>query len=59
MRDFNAKILSHLLKLTGLRFTKYHRQYETIVYRLVNTVLANNLADGIIIESPTEITDND
>lgn len=41
MRKINAKILAPLMKLTGFRFSKKHRQEETIVYLIVDTVAAN------------------
>ena len=46
MRDLNAKLIAPILRWTGWRFSKVHRQYETRTYRLVNTVLANMIADA-------------
>ena len=41
MRDLLASILSPLLKITGYRFSKEHRQNETWQYRYINTIAAN------------------
>lgn len=34
-------IIVPILRLTGYRFSKYHRHYETWLYRMFNTTLAN------------------
>ena len=47
MRNLTARLIAPILKISGYRFSKYHRQYETGIYRLVNTVLANMIADGV------------
>ena len=44
MRDLIAIVIVPVLKITGYRFSKLHRQNETIVYKLINTVKANNMA---------------
>jgi len=41
MRDLLAALIAPLMRLTGYRFGKEHRQNETWQYRHINTVAAN------------------
>jgi len=51
MRNMNATLLAPLLRISGYRFSKSYRWGTTpahrLVYALVNTVRANNLADSM------------
>lgn len=48
MREFNAKLIAPIMKLTGFRFSKDYRWGTTLfhrtVYKIVSTVTANILA---------------
>lgn len=50
MRDFTAKMIAPILKVTGFRFSKDYRwgttAYHRTVYAMVNTIRANLRADG-------------
>jgi hypothetical protein len=50
MRNFNARLLAPILRMTGYRFSKHFRWGTNfghrITYRLVSTVMANIYADG-------------
>ena len=47
MRNILGAVVGALLVITGKRFSKRHRQEETLVYLLINTVKANRVADRI------------
>jgi hypothetical protein len=47
IRTATAALVAPALALTGKRFSKIHRQYDTPTYFWVSTVLANRLADKI------------
>jgi len=47
MRQIAAHLIAPLLALAGQRFGKHHRHEETLAYRLIDTVLANALANRI------------
>lgn len=38
------------LRLTSYRFSKTHRQNETIIYRLLNTTAMNQIANGLTVK---------
>ena len=48
MRDLAAKVIAPAMKMTGFRFSKEYRWAESgwksLVYRCVNTIMANQLA---------------
>lgn len=50
MRKVTARAIAPIIKRTGFRFSKDYRhgvsRYHKIVYALVDTVGANNIADG-------------
>ena len=41
MRTLLAYLIIPFMKLTGYRFPKYHRQENTLVYRMIDVVTAN------------------
>jgi hypothetical protein len=51
MRNFMALLIAPLLRLSGYRFSKSYRWGTTplhrLVYAMVNTIRANNLADSM------------
>lgn len=47
MRDFLAILAAPILAIAGVRFSKTHRQEETLTYRLINTVQANRFANKL------------
>jgi len=44
MRTITAYICAPYIALTGNGFDRIHRVNNTLVYRMVNTVLANSIA---------------
>jgi len=50
MRNFNARLVAPLLRITGYRFSKHFRWGTNfghrVTYRLISTVDANIRADG-------------
>lgn len=47
-RSLIGVMLSPLLAITGLRFSRRHRLNNTILYRLVDTVWANLFAEKLL-----------
>ena len=46
MRTIAAKAIAPIMAVTGYRFSKYHRQNDTLAYRMIDVVAANIAADG-------------
>jgi len=50
MRDFNARLIAPILRLTGFRFSKEYRwgvsRFHRAVFAMVNTIRANIRADN-------------
>lgn len=46
IRTMNGKLLAPILRITGLRFSRIHRKTEDVVYRWIDTVGANQAAEG-------------
>ena len=47
IRDLTAYFVTVYLVISGHRISKYHRHNETFLYRWVNVVKANLLAESI------------
>ncbi len=52
MKEFNARLIAPVMRLTGFRFSKQYRwgltRKHRIVIALVNTIQANLRADGVL-----------
>lgn len=46
IRRINGKLIAPILRATGKRFGKIHRQQNDAIYRWIDTVGANTRADG-------------
>lgn len=47
MRRFMGYVAAAYLALTNKRFSKIHRMHDTVIYKLIDTVGANILANKI------------
>lgn len=47
--NLTQRIVTAILIVTGYRFSKYHRQHETMMYRLIGTTSCNIAADKAVL----------